>query len=132
LLWLGLLGLLLLPGCDTLGYYSQAINGQVRILTGRQDIEGLLAAPTTDPSLKQRLTEVQAIRRFAADQLHLPLADQYSTYVALERPYVVWNVFAAPEFSLKPLSWCYPVAGCVSYRGYFSEQAAQDYAAGLR
>jgi predicted aminopeptidase len=130
--WLCLLGLVLSSGCDTLGYYGQAINGQVRILAGRQDIERLLSAPTTDPTLKQRLAEVQAIRRFAADQLHLPLASQYSTYVALERPYVVWNVFAAPEFSLEPLSWCYPVAGCVSYRGYFSEQAAQEYAAGLR
>jgi len=122
----------LLAGCDTLGYYGQAIGGQVRILSQRQKIDRLLTAPDIDPALKVRLQEIQAIRTFAAAELQLPLDSQYSTYVDLQRPFVVWNVFAAPEFSLQPLSWCYPVAGCVSYRGYFSESAAREFAAGLQ
>lgn len=130
--WLCLLLAALVAGCDTLGYYGQAIGGQVRILSQRQKIDRLLAAPDTDPALKVRLEEIQAIRAFAAAELQLPLDSQYSTYVDLQRPFVVWNVFAAPEFSLQPLSWCYPVAGCVSYRGYFSESAARKFAAGLQ
>ncbi len=71
------------------------------------------------------------MRQFADSELHLPVKDNYLTYVDLERPYVVWNVFAAPEFSLTPKTWCYPVVGCASYRGYFSEHNAHQYAAGL-
>lgn len=119
---------LLLGACDTLGYYSQAVSGQLFILTHRQKIDRLLEDPATDPQLKNRLGEIAAIRRFAAAELGLPVASHYSTYVDLQRPFVVWNVFAAPEFSLDPQTWCYPVAGCVSYRGYFSEAAARAFA----
>ncbi len=119
-------------GCDTFGYYGQAVSGQWYVLMHRQKIENILDDPATDPQLKNRLGEIAAIRRFAADQLQLPLDSQYSTYVDLGRPYIVWNVFAAPEFSVQPESWCYPVAGCVSYRGYFSETAARAFADDLR
>ena len=119
-------------GCNTLGYYSQAISGQWYILTHREDIDTLLQDPTLDPELRTRLEQVTVIRRFAAEELKLPLDTEYSTYVDLERPYVVWNVFAAPEFSMRPRSWCYPIAGCVSYRGYFSEEGAREFAETLR
>lgn len=123
---------LLLTGCDTLGYYGQAISGQLQILGKRRSIDTLVDAPTTTPELRQRLQDVQALRAFARDALQLPLGRQFSSYVDLQRPYVVWNVFAAPEFALEPLTWCFPVAGCVSYRGYFREQAARNYAAALQ
>jgi predicted aminopeptidase len=123
---------LLLGACSALGYYGQAVSGQLHILTQRQDIDRLLEDPATDPQLKARLGEIAAIRRFAADELGLPLASQFSTYVDLGRPYVVWNVFAAEEFSVQPRSWCYPVAGCVTYRGYFDEAAARAFADELR
>jgi len=131
---LGLCLFLALPlgACETLSYYSQAIGGQLHILGQRQAIDDLLAAPDTDPVLKARLQEISAIRTFAAEQLQLPVGSQYSTYVDLQRSFVVWNVFATPEFSLVPLSWCYPIAGCASYRGYFSEDAAQEFAVGLQ
>ena len=85
-------------GCNSLGYYRQAISGQLYILTHRERIDLLLDDPALDPALKDRLQQVSEIRRFAAAELDLPLESQYSTYVALDRPYVVWNVFAAPEF----------------------------------
>ena len=119
-------------GCNSLGYYRQAISGQLYILTHRQRIDMLLDDPALDPDLKGRLQQVAEIRQFAASELDLPLETQYSTYVALDRPYVVWNVFAAPEFSMRPRSWCYPIAGCVSYRGYFNEDDAREFADDLR
>lgn len=122
---------LLAGGCHTLGYYRQAITGQLYILTHREPIDSLLSNPELDPDLRTRLEQVTAIRRFAAEELDLPLSEQYSTYVELDRPYVVWNVFAAPEFSMRPRAWCYPIAGCVSYRGYFNEADARKFAEAL-
>jgi predicted aminopeptidase len=122
---------LLLLACETVGYYSQAVRGQLAIVLGRQDIERLLQDETLDPLLAERFHELLSIREFAASELALPVAGNYSSYVDLGREHVVWNVFAAPEFSVDPLNWCYPIAGCVSYRGYFSKQAASRYAGQL-
>ena len=121
----------LLAACESLRYYGQAVNGQLYILTHRKPIPRLLKDADTSPALKARLQSIERIRTFAATQLHLPLGSHYSTYLDLQRPYVVWNVFAAPEFSLQPRVWCYPIAGCVSYRGYFNEKSVQDFAATL-
>jgi predicted aminopeptidase len=123
-----MLATVVLSGCETIGYYSQAASGQLYILTHRQSIHAMLASEDTGGLLRSRLAAVEAIRQFALQELALPLGKQYSTYVDVGRPYVVWNVFAAPEFSTQPKTWCYPIAGCVSYRGYFSEQAANAFA----
>lgn len=123
---------LLLAACSTVTFYGQAITGQLQLLTQRQAISQLIANPATDDKLRQRLQAVEEMRAFASGELGLPDNPSYKTYVDLKRPYVVWNIFAAPEFSLKPRRWCYPVAGCVSYRGYFSEKNAQAYAARLQ
>ncbi|WP_206045334.1 aminopeptidase [Oceanicoccus sagamiensis] len=120
--------LLLLTGCETLGYYSQAAAGQWSLWWQREPIEDLLADKATDPQLKQRLQQILIMRDFASSDLALPDNKSYRYYTALEQPYVVWNVFAAPEFSTTAMQWCFPIAGCVSYRGYFSEQAARQYA----
>lgn len=117
-----------LISCETVGYYSQAVRGQLAIVTGREDIQRLLNEDELPADLREKFSLVLEIREFAATELGLPVADNYLTYVDVEREHAVWNVFAAPEFSTDPLNWCYPIAGCVSYRGYFDESAAINYA----
>lgn len=124
--------LLSLCGCDTLSYFGQAAAGQWQILHQRQPIDDLLANDNTDPELKHKLAIVRQARLWATTELHLESGGSYSDYVALDRPYVVWNVVAAPEFSVAPAQWCFPIAGCVAYRGYFREEEAQRYAATLQ
>jgi predicted aminopeptidase len=117
-------------GCSA-SYYWQAIGGQLGLLRKREPIAAIVADPNADAALKTTLAQVAAIRRFAVSELDLPDNDSYTTYVALDRPYVVWNVVAAPEFSVEPERWCFPFAGCVAYRGYFERAAAERFAARL-
>jgi predicted aminopeptidase len=118
---------LFLPGC----YYMQAFSGQMEIVTKRRPIASVIADPVTKPVLRSRLEYVTAAREFASQELGLPNNGSYRSYADLDRPFVVWNVFAAHEFSVEPRRWCFPIAGCVVYRGYFSEEHAQAYARGL-
>jgi predicted aminopeptidase len=113
-------------------YYVQAARGQYDVLARAEPIDEVLAAEDTPDRLARQLELVQEARQFAVDELLLPDNDSYRSYADLERDYVVWNVFAAPEFSLQPETWCFPVAGCVAYRGYFDEQDARRKAAQLR
>ncbi len=117
----------LLNGC----YYAQAVRGHFDLMGKREPIEDVIAAPGTTDELARRLRLVQEAREFAITELKLPDNDSYRSYADLERDHVVWNVFATPEFSVEPKTWCYPVAGCVSYRGYFSEERATREAAKL-
>ncbi|HKR36893.1 MAG TPA: aminopeptidase [Steroidobacteraceae bacterium] len=117
-----------LTGC----YLIQAAGGQMAIAAKREPIAEVLADASTPPELRTRLEYVAAARDFASRELGLPDNESYRSYADLGRPYVVWNVFAAPEFSVEPRRWCFPIAGCVVYRGYFNEAAAQRYARGLR
>ena len=112
-------------------YYFQAIGGQLELLRKREPIEDVIADPAADPTLKSTLARVETMRRFAVDELELPSNDSYTTYVALDRPYVVWNVVATEEFSVDPQRWCFPFAGCVAYRGYFDKARADRFAAKL-
>ena len=121
-----------LVACETIGYYEQAARGQLSILWNRQPIEDLLVDQTLPQSIRNKLVTVLSVREFAERELGLPAEEHYQTFVDLKREHVVWNVFAAPEFSVEPLNWCYPVAGCVSYRGYFSEARALKYASKLQ
>ena len=123
-----LLVAVLLLSCETLGYYTQAARGQLFIVFNRQNIDDLLLEDELSSSLRAKLTQVLLIREFAQQQLHLPLNNSYRSYVELGRDHVVWNVFAAPEFSTTAVRWCYPIAGCVSYRGYFSQDSAEQFA----
>lgn len=122
---------MILTGCETVSYYYQAIEGQISILNQRQDIADVLADPQTSAETRAKLELVLEIRKYAAEQLRLPVNDSYSQYVDVEREYVVWNVFAAPAFSVSPKTWCYPIAGCVAYKGFFAEADAQAHAAKL-
>lgn len=117
---------LVLGGCSDFSYYSQCVLGHVDLLAKRQQITTLIADPATADDLRQILKRVVVMRDFASQQLGLPDNASYRSYADVGRPYVVWNVVAAPEFSLTPKQWCFPVVGCVSYRGYFKEQAARE------
>jgi predicted aminopeptidase len=120
-----------LSGCGA-GYLLQAARGQWQVQHQRAPIEQLLASESTEPKLKVQLEMVRQAREFASRELGLPDNASYRSYRALNRPYVVWNVVAAPEFSTEPKRWCFLVVGCVSYRGYFHEASAQRYAAKLQ
>ncbi len=112
--------LLVLSGC----YYTQALRGQLEVMGKREPIVEILADPDTPEALARRLELVADAREFSIMELGLPDNGSYTTYTDLERDFVVWNVFATPEFSLRPKQWCYPIVGCVAYRGYFREEAA--------
>jgi len=119
-------------GCESIRYYGQAICGQVSILNKRQPIDRLLTEKEIPEKLKVKLRQVLRIQKFAENELYLPANKNYLSFVKLERPYVTWNVFAAPEFSFAPKTWCFPIVGCTAYRGYFSEKNARTYAEKLK
>jgi predicted aminopeptidase len=109
-----------LTGC----YVMQAAGGQLDVMARSRPIPRVLDDPATPDATRSRLELAQQARAFAVVELALPDSGSYTRYADLGRPYAVWNVVATPEFSLVPLRWCFPVAGCVSYRGYFDEAAA--------
>jgi predicted aminopeptidase len=118
-------------GCGTL-YVAQAAKGQIQILNAREPIKRVLADPKTDPKLKERLEVVRLAREFASSELKLPNNKSYTSYADLNREYVVWSVVATPEFSVEPREWCFPIVGCVAYRGYFKQASADKFAESLR
>lgn len=126
----------LLAGCaslhDGVGYYWQSISGHLRILQAARPVDDWLADPGTDATLRARLELAREIRHFAAERLALPDNASYTRYADLGRPFVVWNVFATPELSLQLRRWCFPVVGCVDYRGYYNRQEAERYAQTMR
>ena len=118
--------LLLLQAC--VGFYGQAIRGQWELIRKPKPIEQWLATPTTDEALRENLEIAQSAREFAIQSLGLPDNKSYTRYADLERPFVVWSVVATPRYSLQPKTWCFPIAGCVSYRGYFKKENAEKFA----
>nr|WP_245275585.1 aminopeptidase [Mesorhizobium sp. LNHC229A00] len=100
-------------------------------MAARQDVGKLIQAPSTPKALRAKLTSASAIRRFATDELALPENNSYRSYVDIHRDAVTWAVFAAPQFSLTPKTWCFPVFGCVPYRGYFDRKSAAESAVEL-
>lgn len=127
-----LIGLALLGGCASPTYYLQAVHGQLELWRLSQPLEALEGDPSVKPALKDKLASAVAIRDFASRALHLPNNGSYRKYADVKRQYVVWNVFAAEAFSIQPKQWCYPIAGCAAYRGYFDKAEAEQYARSLR
>lgn len=123
---------LLFTGCQTVQYYGQAICGQADILWKRTAIAKILADQGAPDKLKERLRMILEIRQFAERELQLPAGGHYLSYADMGRAYVIWNVFAAPEFSLEPKTWRYPFIGAAAYRGYFAEKDAQEYGEELK
>ena len=114
-----------LAGCSSLGYYWQSVSGHMQMMNAARPVDDWLADAQTPEQLKQRLLLSQRIRSFAVDELKLPDNASYRRYADLKRTSVVWNVVAAPELSLTLKTWCFPVAGCIGYRGYFDEADAR-------
>jgi predicted aminopeptidase len=125
---LAVLAALPLSGC----YLLESAAGQIELTNKEEPISQVLADPDTSPVLRRELTQVRDIREFASSELKLPDNGSYKSYADLGRRFVVWNVYAAPEFSVEPKTWCFPFVGCVAYRGYFDELEAQRYAYQLR
>ena len=121
-----------LAGCETLAYYGQAAAGQLAISAAARPVAKLLADPDVPPALKERLRTARELRDYATRELGLPDGGAYRSYAELDRPYALWNVVAAPEFAFEPVQSCFPIAGCVAYRGYFDRQDAERYAATQR
>jgi predicted aminopeptidase len=120
-----------LAGCHAVGYYAQAVRGHIQILHRAKPIERILADPKTPEPLKEKLRLVLDLRAFAENDLKLPANNHYLRYADIGRRFVVWNVYAAPEFSLKAKTWWYPVVGSLEYQGHFAEHQARRYAAEL-
>ncbi len=134
----GLLAMLLVvgaacltTGCSTLGYYAQAASGHLDLLRRARPVAEVVAAPETPAALRDRLMLSQQMRDFAETRLLLPRNGSYRRYADLQRSAAVWNVVATPELSLALKTWCFPVMGCVGYRGYYDKSAAEALAAEL-
>jgi predicted aminopeptidase len=123
---------MLAGGCGTLGYYAQAVNGHLDLLQQARPIDDWLADPGTVQPLRGQLEKARRMRSFAVTELHLPDNGSYRRYADLRRNAAVWNVVAAPPLSLQLKTWCFPLLGCVGYRGYFERAAADALAAELR
>jgi predicted aminopeptidase len=127
-----LLPLAVVVGCASPSYYFHAVSGQFEILNKRRPVEEVLKDPATTSKTRQQLELVLRLRGFASRELALPDNRSYRSYADLERPFVVWNVFATPELSLEPKQWCFLFAGCVTYRGYFAHDKAEKFATDLK
>jgi len=127
-----IVALMLCAGCESVSYYGQAIGGHFHLLAAARPVDSWIADPGTPPDLKARLETARSIREFASRELHLPDNASYTAYADLNRRFAVWNVFAAPRFSVDPKAECFPFTGCVAYRGFFSETEARRHAEKLR
>jgi predicted aminopeptidase len=123
---------IVLGACADLRYYAHVTHGESALLLQRRSVSKVIADPATDPKLAARLKLSQEARQFASEKLDLPNNRSYTYYVKLNRPYVVWNVFATPRFSVDAVPQCFPIAGCVAYRGWFDEQKAKESAEKLK
>ncbi|MBP0638180.1 MULTISPECIES: aminopeptidase [unclassified Cupriavidus] len=125
---------LLTAGCETVGYYAQSIGGHLGVMAQAQPLNDAIAGArdANDARLAQRLALAGRIRDYASRELKLPDNGSYRRYANLHRPYVVWSVFATPELSMELRKWCFPIVGCISYRGYYAQDDAEQYAQGLR
>lgn len=134
LAWWLALGLILgsLSACADVPYYLQSVTGHWKVMRAAQAIDSLLENEQISPQLRARLHSAQQLRRFAVMQLSLPDNASYQHFADIKRPYVVWNVVATPAYALELKTWCFPVMGCVAYRGYYDQAQAQAFAAGLQ
>jgi predicted aminopeptidase len=134
-LWAGMatsLLAVLLAGCASLAYYRQTLGGHLELMRRQVPIDRVIADPATPPATRERLRQVGDMRRFAHDALDLPDNGSYRSYADLQRSFVLWNVVAAPEFELRAVQSCFPIVGCVDYRGYYAEADARRHAEELR
>lgn len=120
-----------LSGCSV-GYLAQSVGGHWDLVSRARPVDDWMADPATPQRLRDRLALAQSLRRFAIEELRLPDHASFRRFAQIHRPAVIWNVVAAPELSLEPKTWCFPVVGCVAYRGYFDREQAAAYAQTLK
>jgi len=108
---------LAVSSCSTVSYYGQSVTGHLGLMAAREPIQKIIENPSTSAERRAVMQNLLEIRRYASDRLALPDNDSYTSFVQLDDDVVVWNVVATPEFSMTPTTWCFPVAGCVAYRG---------------
>lgn len=121
-----------LTSCESMKFYSQSVQGHSQVLLKQKPLVTVINDPKTDPKVVDKLTLVHQARTFGIETLKLPNNGSYLQYVDIERPYVVWNVVATKAYEIRPIQHCFPVAGCVPYRGYFNKPAAETYGERLR
>ena len=122
----------LASGCSTVGYLAQSARGHVELVRAARPVADWMNDADASPALKERLALTQRMRDFAASELKEPDNASYRRYADLKRSAALWNVVAAPELSLTLQTWCFPVVGCIAYRGYYAEADAKAYADTLR
>jgi predicted aminopeptidase len=122
---------LCLTGCANLGYYWQSVSGHLKLMGAAKPIDDWLQEPQTPQRIRDKLALAKRIRTYASSELKLPDNPSYHRYADLHRTAAVWNVTAAPTYSLELKTWCFPVTGCVGYRGYYDEAAARAEASEL-
>ena len=127
-----IVGAITLSACSSFGYYADLMAGHSELLEQRKSVSEIITDKETSSKLRNLLIKSQKIRDFATKKLYLPENDSYRMYADLKRPYAVWNVVAAEEFSVQPKKWCFMFVGCLSYRGYFSKEDATNYANELK
>ncbi len=127
--YLSLIGIILsLSGCSTVSYYSQSAKGHLSLMVKRKPIAQLLKDDSVSEQRKKELKLVQEIRTYASERLKLPNNGSYTKFVELHRKAVTWNLVVTPKYSMTPSQWCFPIIGCISYKGYFSEHKATSEA----
>lgn len=129
--WVACAVLSALSGCSV-GYLAQSVGGHWDLVSRARPVDDWMADPATPQRLRDRLALAQSLRRFAIEELRLPDHASFQRFAQIHRPAVIWNVVAAPELSLEPKTWCFPVVGCVAYRGYFDREQAAAYAQTLK
>ncbi|MFT5211857.1 MAG: putative aminopeptidase [Flavobacterium sp.] len=122
-----LVALIFLSGCSNFGYYTQAVFGQMELLSARRGLADVVSDEAVSEKVKARIQLAQEILAFAEDEIGLPVENTFTTYADIGRPYVVWNVFVAKSYSTKLETFCFPVAGCVGYKGFFDKNDAREF-----
>ncbi|QNP50079.1 aminopeptidase [Diaphorobacter aerolatus] len=112
-------------GDSIIGYYWQSFRGHMDLMGSARPLNDWINDTSQKPALRERLELALRARQFAIDELGLPDNASYRRYAQLGRSAAVWNVVGAPPYSLKLHTWCFPVTGCIGYRGYFAEADAK-------
>jgi len=115
-------------GCSTVSFLSQAVTGHCRVMSSRVSIEKILMENGLDSLSRKKLRMILELREFASAELGLPRNKSYMLFSEIKEEYLGWNVYAAPKFSVEPITWSFPIAGRVVYRGYFSKEGALKFA----
>jgi len=112
-----------LSGCGV-GYLWHVTLGQATILAQQRPVEDVLREAQLTAEEQKKLHLILAVRHFAITELGLHDSTSYTTFVQLNRPYVSYNLTAAPPDALTPYVWTFPILGQMPYKGFFRQEYA--------